>query len=258
MNNLFSLATNIKISIITATFNCESTIEDTILSVLNQTHKNIEYIIIDGKSTDNTLKIIEKYKNNISKIISENDNGIYDALNKGIANASGNIIGFVHADDIFANNEVLEKICLAFAEKNIDAIYGDLQYVAKENTEKIIRNWKSEQFEIKNIKKGWMPPHPTFYVKKEIYNNFGNFDTKYKISADYDLMMRFLWKHKISISYIPEVLVKMRVGGKSNSNFKNILQKMKEDYSTIRINKIGGFFTIFYKNISKIPQFFKH
>jgi len=246
----------LKISIITATYNCETTIEATIISVLNQTYKNIEFIIIDGKSNDNTLNIVEKYKTSISKIISESDLGIYDALNKGITNASGEIIGFMHADDIFANNLILEKINLMFENKNIDALYGDLQYVAKENIDKVIRNWKSNEFKSKNIKKGWMPPHPTFYVKKEIYDKFGKFNINYKISADYDLMMRFLWKHKINVDYLPEVFVKMRVGGKSNSSFKNILQKMKEDFQTIKSNNIGGFFTLFSKNVSKFSQFF--
>lgn len=245
------------ITIITACFNNESSIEETIISVLSQTYKNVEYIVIDGKSSDKTLEIVNKYQKKISKIISEKDTGIYDALNKGISFANGQIIGFLHADDIFADNNILKIIAENFSEKSCEAVFGDLQYISKADTSKIIRNWKSGIFNYKNLKKGWMPPHPTFYVKKSVYDKYGKFNTNYKISADYDLMMRFLSLHKINPSYIPEIIVKMRVGGKSNKSFRNILLKMNEDLKIIRKNEIGGIFTLFKKNISKIPQFFK-
>ncbi len=244
-----------KISIITATYNNEKTIADTLYAVSSQTYANIEHIIIDGKSTDNTLKIINE-NNPKLKIFSEKDNGIYDALNKGIKHATGDIIGFLHADDIYANNTTIENIAKVFATKNPDSIYSDLHYVAQIDVNKIIRNWQSGEFEYFKLKKGWMPPHPTFFVKKEIYNKFGNFNTNYKIAADYDLMMRFLGKHKISVAYLPEVTVKMRVGGESNKSLKNIIKKMKEDYKVVKTNKIGGIFTLLKKNTSKISQFF--
>ncbi len=246
-----------KISIITATYNNEATISDTVNSVASQTYDNIEHIIIDGKSTDNTLYVIKKNSGRISKIISEPDNGIYDALNKGIKNATGEIIAFLHADDIFASNTIIEKAINLFKEKQTDGIYGDLQYVSKENTDKVIRYWKSGEFEISKLKKGWMPPHPTFFVKKGIYEKFGTFDTGFKIAADYDIILRFLGKHKISIAYLPEVMIKMRIGGESNKSIKNIIQKMKEDVKTLKKNNLGNWHTVLLKNISKIPQLLK-
>ena len=245
-----------KISIITATFNNEETIADTLYAVNSQTYKNIEHIIIDGKSSDNTLKIIEEQKNDNLIIISEKDNGIYDALNKGIKQASGEIIGFLHADDIYADNDAIKYIVEKFNSEKSDSVYADLQYISKKNPNKIIRNWLSGEFDFKNLKKGWMPPHPTFFVKKEIYNSLGVFNTDYKIAADYDLMMRFLGKHKISTAYLPHILVKMRVGGESNKSLKNIIKKMREDYRVMKNNNIGGIFTLIRKNTSKIKQFF--
>ena len=246
-----------KVSIITATYNNENTVEDTVLSVSSQTYKNIEHIIIDGSSSDNTIQIIRKHQVKIAKIISEPDRGIYDALNKGIKYASGDIICFLHADDIYADYTVIEKAVNLFSEKQIDSIYGDLQYVAKEDTGKIIRYWKSGKFTFSKLKKGWMPPHPTFLVKKEIYENCGVFDTNFKIAADYDIILRFLGKHKISTAYLPEVMIKMRIGGESNKSLKNIIKKMKEDVKALKKNKLGGWQTVIMKNIIKIPQLFK-
>ncbi len=245
------------ISIITATYNSQNTIADAINSVASQTYDNIEHIIIDGKSTDNTLSIIKETGGRISKIISDPDNGIYDALNKGIKNATGNIITFLHADDIFADNYVIEKAANLFSEKQTDSIYGDLQYVAKYDTNKIIRYWKSGEFTISKLKKGWMPPHPTFFVKKTVYDKFGVFDTNFKIAADYDIILRFLGKHGISTAYLPEVMIKMRMGGESNKNIKNIILKMKEDLKALKNNNIGGIHTLILKNIIKIPQLFR-
>ncbi len=244
-----------RITIITATYNCEKTIAYALDSVKNQTYKNIEHIIIDGKSTDNTLNIVKNYSH-ISKIISETDEGIYYALNKGITNATGKIIGFLHADDFFSDNTIIKKIANAFTSKKIDVLYGDLQYVSGENTSKIIRNWKSSDFDFSLLKKGWMPPHPTFFAQKGLYENFGNFNTNYTISADYDLMLRFLTK-KINTYYLPEIITKMRLGGISNRNIKTIIRKSTEDYKIIKRNKIGGFFTLLNKNTSKLSQFLK-
>lgn len=244
-----------KISIITATYNCQDTVKDAIESVISQDYPNIEYIIIDGASMDNTLKIIESYSYKISKIISEPDKGIYDALNKGISVSTGDYIGFLHADDIYANKNVISNIVKLIFEKKSDSAYADLQYVSKENTGKVIRYWKSGMFDRKNLKKGWMPPHPTFFVKTEIYNKYGVFDTSFKISADYDIILRFLGKYKISTAYLPKTILKMRVGGESNKSLKNIILKMREDLKALKKNKTGSIFTIFLKNISKIHQF---
>ena len=246
-----------KFSIITATYNSQNTIVDAINSVASQTYENIEHIIIDGASTDKTISIINEVKSKVSKIISEPDEGIYDALNKGIKNATGDVIVFLHADDIFAENTIIEKAANLFLEKQTDSIYGNLQYVAKEDTNKIIRYWKSGKFTLSKLKKGWMPPHPTFFVKKNIYNKFGTFDTKFRIAADYDIILRFLGSNKISTAYLPIVMIKMRIGGESNKSIKNILKKMKEDVKALKKNNFGGWHTVFMKNIIKIPQLFK-
>jgi len=246
-----------KFSIITATYNNQSTITDAINSVASQSYQNIEHIIIDGASTDNTISIINEVKGKVSKIISEPDEGIYDALNKGIKNSTGDVIVFLHADDIFAENTIIEKAANLFLEKQPDSIYGNLQYVAKEDTNKIIRYWKSGKFTFSKLKKGWMPPHPTFFVKKKIYDNLGIFDTNFRIAADYDIILRFLGKNKISTAYLPTVMIKMRIGGESNKSIKNILKKMKEDVKALKKNNLGGWNTVFMKNITKIPQLFK-
>jgi glycosyltransferase len=243
-----------KITIITATYNSEKYLQNTIDSVLNQSYKSIEYIIVDGKSTDKTCEILKIYNQKI-RTISEPDYGIYDALNKGIKAATGDIIGFLHSDDVYYSNNVIEKVIQTFEKNNTDSVYGDLNYVLKNDISKVIRYWKSGNFDINQLKKGWMPPHPTFFVKKEIYEKYGFFNTSLQISADYDLMLRFLFQHRISISYIPEVLVKMRIGGKSNQNIQKILQKMREDYKSIVNNQVGGIKTLLYKNLRKLPQF---
>ncbi len=242
-----------KISIITACYNADATIERTIKSVLNQSYKNIEYIIVDGGSSDKTLDIIKSYSHGISNMVSEPDKGIYDALNKGITLATGDFIGFLHADDAFASSQIIEKITQLAT--NSDAVYGDLQYVSE--NEKVIRHWESGLFSLKALKRGWMPPHPTLYIKRELYDKIGHFNLEYKIASDYDLMLRLLSIPNLKVAYLPEVVVLMRVGGASNKSLSNIIQKSKEDYKAIKRNKIGGFWTLFMKNFGKIGQFFK-
>jgi len=245
-----------KFTVITATYNNQNTIADTIDSVISQTYTNIEHIIIDGKSSDNTISVIEKKTDKVTKIISEKDSGIYDALNKGINEATGDVIVFLHADDIFGNETIIEKASKLFMKTKADGIYGDLQYVSKEDTNKIIRHWKAGTYSFCKLKTGWMPPHPTFFIKKEIYDKYGLFDTNFSIAADYDIILRFLGKYKINTAYLPEVMIKMRIGGKSNKNIKNIKLKMKEDIKALKKNRIGGIHTVFLKNIIKIPQLF--
>jgi len=244
----------VKISIITSVYNNKDTIEDAIKSVLNQTYKNIEYIVIDGASTDGTIDIVKKYQDKISKFISEPDNGIYDGLNKGIKLATGDVIAFLHSDDIYASNDIIEYIVNNFDDN--DAIYGDLVYTSKLDTTKVLRYWKSKNFNKSLLKKGWMPAHPTFFVKKEIYDKYGCFDTSFKIAADYDFMLRVL-KNNIKVKYLPKILYKMRIGGESNKSLKNIINKTKEDLKALKKNEIGGFHTLIYKNLSKIKQFIK-
>ena len=246
-----------KFSVITAVYNNENTIEDAIESVISQTHNDIEYIVIDGGSNDSTCNIIEQYKEQIDVYISEKDNGIYDALNKGIANATGEVICFLHSDDIYSNNDVLKKANAIFEKEDTDSIYGDLIYVKKDNINNTVRYWKSGLFTPKKLKYGWMPPHPTFFVKRKIYEKHGNFDTSFRISADYDTVLRFLSVHKIKTTYLSEVLIKMRLGGASNKSLKNLKNKTLEDIKALKKNNTGGLSTIIYKNISKIPQFLK-
>lgn len=246
-----------KISIITTTFNSESTIEDTVKSVISQSYPDIEYIIIDGKSIDTTLTIIDKYQDKISKIISEKDKGIYFALNKGIELATGEIIGILHSDDFYAHENVISKVVYEFEDGTTDCVYGDLQYVDKINTDKIIRNWKSGTYQHGMFLKGWMPPHPTFFLKKEHYLKYGCFNTSLKSAADYELMLRLLHKHRLSVKYIPEVLVKMRVGGKSNVSLTNRVNANKEDRLAWKINGLKpGMLTLLLKPLSKLSQFF--
>jgi len=246
----------LKISIITAVYNNENTIANAIESATSQTHDDIEYIIIDGQSTDATLEIINNYRDKIDIFISEPDDGIYDALNKGIANATGDVICFLHSDDIYAHENVIAKANALFEESGVDSIYGDLVYVKKEDVNHVVRYWKSGSFKHSKLKRGWMPPHPTFFVKREVYVKHGSFDTSFDIAADYDKVLRFLGSHKISTAYLPEVLIKMRLGGASNKNFANLRKKTSEDLRALRKNKIGGRRTVMIKNLSKIPQFF--
>jgi len=246
-----------KVSIITAVFNEVELIEQCINSVLSQSYENIEYIIVDGGSTDGTVEVIRKYKDKISNWISKPDNGLYYALNKGLQMATGEIVGFLHADDIYPDNEIINTVVFKMIEYNVDGCYGDLMYVGRHNIEKTVRYWKSRPYYDGLFKKGWMPPHPTLFLKRDIYKRYGFFNTDFRIAADYELMLRLFEKNKISSHYIPEVLIKMRVGGVSNSGLRNLLKKSIEDYRAWKVNYLcGGGYTILLKNISKIPQFF--
>jgi glycosyltransferase involved in cell wall biosynthesis len=246
-----------KVTIITVCYNAESTIEHTLKSVIHQEYENIEYIVIDGASTDRTLAIISKYQSKISKVISEKDKGIYHAINKGIELASGAVIGLLHADDFYPNKKVISRITTEFINHKVDALYGDLKYVDKNNTGKVIRKWKSAPYHTALFPKGWMPPHPTFFVKKECYRHFGMYNTTFSLSADYELMLRLLYKHNIPVSYLPEVLVKMRVGGVSNASLVNRIKANIEDRMAWKVNNIKPhFITLYAKPISKLRQYF--
>lgn len=247
-----------KISIITAVKNGAATIENCIASVLAQTYQEIEHIIIDGGSGDGTLGIIAKYKDKIAKVISETDNGMYYALNKGIKLASGDIIGILHSDDFYAHNKIIENVADVFKRENVDSCFGDLQYVSENNPAKIVRHWKACPCLKEKFKYGWMLPHPTFFVKKSVYEKFGYFNTDFKIAADYELMLRLLVKYDTSTYYMPEVIVKMRMGGLSNNNLINLFIKSYEDYKAWKVNNLkSNFSIILLKNLIKMPQFFR-
>ncbi len=246
-----------KVSVITVCYNSASTIEDTIKSVLRQNYEDLEYIVIDGASTDGTLDILHQYKSEIKHLISEPDEGMYYALNKGIKIATGDIIAFLHADDIYAFPEVISGV--AEQMKNADALYGDLVYVKQSKVNKISRYWKSGSYLPGSFNWGWMPPHPSFFVRKEVYNKFGTFNTQLHSAADYELMLRFIHKNGIEPVYWPEVLVKMRSGGKSNATLVNRLQANKEDKKAWELNGLSPFFfTLWIKPLRKIPQYFTH
>lgn len=246
----------LKVSVITVCYNSAETIESTINSVINQNYVNIEYIIVDGKSTDDTLKIVEKHKSKISKLLSEKDDGIYYAINKGIALASGDIIAILHADDFYSDETIISSVVKIFEENKTDTVYGDLQYVDRNDTLKVVRNWKSGAYKQGLFKKGWMPPHPSFFVRSNCYSKYGIFNTTLKSAADYEMMLRLLEKYKCSTSYLPKVLVKMRVGGKSNITLMNRFKANREDKKAWIINGLKpGKFTFILKPFSKLGQF---
>ncbi|HFP4329848.1 TPA: glycosyltransferase family 2 protein [Escherichia coli] len=246
-----------RISIITATYNSEKTLLDTLLSLEKQTYPDIEYIVVDGASNDNTIKLIKSNCTKVSKIICEPDKGIYDALNKGIQAASGDVIGFLHSDDLLAYDDAIADIAKTFEITGCDAIYGDLEYVAQNDTTKRIRLWKSGSFSRFKMKVGWMPPHPSFYMKRKCYRQFGCFSLDYRISADYNSLLRYILKQRISTEYLPKVLVKMRVGGISNRSVSSMVKKSMEDIRVMNQNGIIWPIALVYKNISKLPQFIK-
>lgn len=244
------------ISLLTATYNSYPAIQDCITSIEKQTIKP-EHLIIDGGSKDLTLGTIKKSKS-VSKWISEPDNGIYDALNKGIRLASGEIIGLLHSDDLLASDSIIEKIAQTFDETGADVVYGDLVYVDKLDTSKVIRYWKSQSFKPALLNRGWMPAHPTVFAKREVYEKHGLFDLSFRIAADYDLMLRIFKDGSLKKVYLPEVITRMRVGGASNKSIENIIRKSKEDYRAMRKNGLPfPAWSLACKNLSKLPQFFK-
>ncbi|MDW1644335.1 MULTISPECIES: glycosyltransferase family 2 protein [Vibrio] len=246
-----------KVSIITATYNSSETIVDTLKSLEQQSYPDIEYIIIDGASKDNTLEVVRQNCTRVSKIISEPDKGIYDALNKGIQAATGDVIGFLHSDDLFAYPDAVADIVATLEKNQSQAAYADLAYVSKDDTDKMVRLWTSGDYQRNKMLSGWMPPHPTFYMKRELYQSLGQFDLGFKIAADYDSLLRYLWSNKVSMSYLPKVLIKMRVGGASNRSLGNIYKKTCEDIQALKNNNVFWPKAILIKNFSKIPQFFR-
>ncbi len=246
------------ITIITVTFNSEKTIDDTVRSVLAQDYPHIEYIIVDGQSTDKTLSVIEPYRHKISKIISEPDKGLYDAINKGIGLAQGDIVGIINSDDVLAYPQALSDIAAVFEQNACDAVYADLVYVKPNDLSQVVRRWKSGNYRHGKFLWGWMPPHPTFYAKKELFETFGYYSLQLKSAADYELMLRFIHKHKIKVAYLPKTIVKMRVGGMSNASLKNRIRANKEDRQAWKMNALTPYiFTLSLKPLRKIFQFIR-
>lgn len=220
-----------------------------------QEYTSIEHIIVDGKSTDNTSQVVQEFAH-VSKFISEKDKGLYDAMNKGLQVATGDVIGILNSDDIYANQAVLTKVAAAFTDPAIYCVYGDLQYVSAQNLQKVVRTWKAGKFQRKNFLYGWMPPHPTFFVRKEVYQQLGLFNITLKTAADYEMMLRILYIHEYAAAYIPAVLVKMRSGGISNASLRNRFKANREDARAWKLNnKRPHFFTLYLKPLRKIPQY---
>ena len=245
-----------KVSIITATYNSAKTIGDTLASVAQQSYKNVEHLIIDGGSKDDTIAIVNSFPH-VSRVESGKDEGIYDAMNKGLAIATGDIVGILNSDDMYASEEILATVVQTIRATGCDAVYGDLVYVDPDNVSRVRRYWKSGNYKHGAFKWGWMPPHPTFFVKRSVYEKYGSFRLGLATASDYELMLRFIHKQRIAVSYIPRVLVRMRDGGASNAALMNRLRANRGDREAWRVNGLSPYwFTLFLKPLRKITQFF--
>ena len=246
---------HMKISIITAVYKSAETVGQAIASVAGQSHRDIEHLIIEGASGDNTLAAVEAVAHDRMVVTSETDKGIYDALNKGIRQATGDVVGLVHADDYLAHKDVLADIAVAFDDPQVEAVYGDLDYISKVDPDRVIRHWMSGSYHAGRLAQGWMPPHPTLYLRRSVFDRIGVYDTRYRIAADYDFVLRYFSETRAEPVYLPQVLVKMRVGGESNRSLGRVIRKSREDYAALRQNQVGGIGTLLRKNASKLGQF---
>lgn len=245
----------LKLSIITAVWNRESTISAALESLQAQTYGEFEHLVIDGGSTDGTIKIIEDLADQRTLLRSGPDKGIYDALNRGKAAATGEVVGVLHSDDCFAGPCVLQTVVKAFQDPGVDAVYGDLHYVAKDDPDCVVRNWRSGAFRPEVLRWGWMPPHPALFLRRRVIERFGPYDLSFRIAADYDAILRYFGQPGFRAVYVPEVFVKMRVGGESNRSLGQIFVKSWEDYRALKNNQVGGIGSLAAKNIRKVGQF---
>jgi glycosyltransferase len=244
-----------KISVITATYNSAATVGDTLRCIGDQDHPDIEHIIVDGGSRDATLDIVAAFPH-VARVLSGKDDGIYDAMNKGIAVATGEVIGILNSDDVYTDSAVLADVARAFADPAVMTVYADLQYVDAADLQKVRRSWISGPFKQKNFYYGWMPPHPTFFVRRSVYEQAGGFNLELRSAADYELMLRILLKMGIPAHYIPRVIVKMRAGGMSNASVTNRLRGNREDRLAWKLNGLRPYwFTLHLKPLRKIHQF---
>lgn len=241
-----------KVSIITVTYNSERTLVDTLRSVAEQDYRDIEHVVIDGGSRDGTLDVLKRHGAHVARSISEPDGGIYDAMNKGMALATGDFVGFLNSDDTLASRGAISS--LVSRAHASDVVYGDLDYVA-EDGRRVIRHWRSGSFAFEQLRFGWMPPHPTFYVRRTLMQEIGRFDVSFRIAADYEYMLRCLLRESVRVGYVDEVLVRMRAGGVSNRSISTMLRKSREDLTVMRRHRIGGVSTLAAKNLRKLPQF---
>lgn len=243
-----------KITIITAVYNRAGTVGEAVGSVQSQNHSDLEHLVQDGGSTDGTLDVLHAIDDPRMQVVSEADGGIYDALNRAIERATGDVVGLMHSDDFFAHERVLEHVAAAFGDPLVDGVYGDLDYVSGADPTRVIRHWRAGTYAPEKLARGWMPPHPTLYLRRSVFERWGAYDTSFRIAADYDAMLRWLVKANVRLAYIPEVLVRMRVGGKSNRSLGSILQKSREDYRALGRNEVGGLGALAFKNLGKLHQ----
>lgn len=246
-----------KISIVTAVYNSAKSLQSCLHSVNMQNHPFVEHVIVDGGSTDGSVEIVNTTPHRLGTFVSEPDTGIYNAINKGILRSNGDIVGLLHADDLFDSANVLSEVSDLFKSSGADMVYGDLEYVSAKNTSKVIRYWKSGPFKPGMMKRGWMPPHPTVFVRKSLFEKHGLYREDMKIAADYEWLLRWIHFGGVKPAYLPWVVTRMRVGGASNRCLKSILRKTKEDLRAWQINgkAIMGYPAIVWKNLGKVRQF---
>ncbi len=246
-----------KFSIITVVWNRIGSVADALLSLSRQSYPDFEHIIQDGGSSDGTVALLEKKAagDQRIKLVSTRDGGIYDGLNRALERASGDYIGLLHSDDFFAHGDVLARVAERFEKSGADAVYGDLDYVAASDPSRIVRHWSSGTYSPSKLRRGWMPPHPALFLRRSVIQQWGGYDTSFRIAADYDSILRYFGKGKITADYLPEVLVKMRLGGESNRSLERIIRKSREDYRALRKNEIGGLGALLWKNLSKVGQY---
>lgn len=246
-----------RITVITVCFNSSGTLADALDSVASQNWPHVEHIIVDGGSSDGTLDVIASHGRHAAKVVSEPDRGIYDAMNKGLALATGDYVGYLNADDMLADPDVLRRVASAAAatEPWAPAVYGDLVYVSHKDASRVVRHWRSGAYRPSRLTFGWMPPHPTFYASRQLLQQHGGFDTSLRIAADYDLMLRVLVGVNTPPAYLPDVMVRMRTGGASNRSLRAMWRKSREDLGVLRAHRIGGLFSLACKNLRKLPQF---
>jgi glycosyltransferase involved in cell wall biosynthesis len=245
-----------RFSIITVVRNAADTVAECIESVAGQDHRDVEHLVIDGASTDGTLQVIERYRARLAKVVSEPDRGIYDAMNKGLALATGDVVGFLNADDAYADSGVLRDVAARLQDAATEAVYGDLVYVSAANPQRIVRYWRSGEYRPGSFSRGWMPAHPTFFVRRDVYRRYGGFDLSYRLQSDFDLTMRLLEVQKIRSAYLPRILVRMRTGGATNRSIRNVMKGNLEAYRACRKNAlpVSPLF-ILRKLWSRLPQF---
>jgi len=249
----------VKISVITVTYNSAATIVDTLQSVASQTHADIEHLIIDGGSSDDTLALVAAHGAHVSRVVSERDDGIYDAMNKGFALATGELVGCLNSDDTFMGPDTLALVAKAAELQRADVVFGDLIYVNPARKNPLVRYWRAGEFDLRKLRLGWMPPHPTLYIRRAVLDRIGCFDARLRIAGDYDFILRlFSSRPAFKVAYVPHVLVSMRVGGASQRSLKAMLRKSSEDLQALRRHHVGGVVALVCKNLRKIPMFFAH